>query len=119
MHNALNYCEKSDSTNYPWVSLSNRKRPAKYCYRAGRARCKLPPCSAQTGGSIMAKGRRTRVLRRQLVAGFSGNDLMQARYGQRHGISVGSFHRWWAHFRQTRICVMCRPTGPGRERQHR
>jgi hypothetical protein len=51
-------------------------------------------------GSGMARGRRTRAQWRQLVDGFAGSGLTQARYCQRHGISVASLHRWRAHFRQ-------------------
>jgi transposase-like protein len=48
----------------------------------------------------MAQGRRTRAQWRQLVEGFSGSGLTQACYCERHGISVTSFQRWRAQFRQ-------------------
>jgi transposase-like protein len=51
----------------------------------------------------MAQGRRTRAQWRQLVEGFSGSGLTQACYCERHGISVTSFHRWRAQFRQAPV----------------
>jgi hypothetical protein len=51
----------------------------------------------------MAQGRRTRAQWRQLVEGFSGSGLTQACYCERHGISVTSFQRWRAQFRQAPV----------------
>ena len=51
----------------------------------------------------MAQGRLTRTQWWHLVEGFSDSGLMQARYCERHGISVASFHRWRTHFRQAAV----------------
>lgn len=46
----------------------------------------------------MAEKRRSREQWRELVGGWPGSGLTQARYCERHGISTGSLSRWRAVF---------------------